>query len=267
MRFNKTKELCGCAMVALALSVPGFSRAQETEEHDLHFAHPIFSESVSPDSKVRFDFAQEWEEEGSATELEFEAEYGIHHDFSIEVGLPYVFLSPDAGASESGLGNLEVALKFANLAFAESSLLLGYGIAVGLPTGDSDKGIGSGNIWEFEPFLNFGVQTGNWEIVGWTRFGIPTNQDVGEEVETEFHYDFSTLYHFSPRVQGLVELNGGTGLSGPEAGEGMLRVSPGIKFAPLGSNPDLFVGVGGSFPLGTEELKAQLRVALFYHFQ
>ena len=266
MSFDQTRLFCGCTMITVLLSIPGLARAQEAAEHDLHFTHPIFTESVSPDSKVRLDFAREWEDEGTANEIEFEGEISVQHDLSIEVAAPFVFLNPDVGSSESGLGNLEVSFKFANLTFVERGLLLGYGLAFGLPTGDSGKGIGSGNIWEIEPFFNFGVMTGDWEIVGWTRFGIPTNQDPGEEVETEFHYDFSTLYHFSSRFQGLVELNGGTGLSGPEAGSGIISVSPGIKVAPISNNPDLFIGLGGSFPLGDEELNAQLRAAVFYHF-
>ena len=266
MSFDQTRLFCGCTTITVLLSIPGLARAQEAAEHDLHFTHPIFTESVSPDSKVRLDFAREWEDEGTANEIEFEGEISVQQHLSIEVAAPFVFLNPDVGSSESGLGNLEVSFKFANLTFVERGLLLGYGLAFGLPTGDSGKGIGSGNIWEIEPFFNFGVMTGDWEIVGWTRFGIPTNQDPGEEVETEFHYDFSTLYHFSSRFQGLVELNGGTGLSGPEAGSGIISVSPGIKVAPISNNPDLFIGLGGSFPLGDEELNAQLRAAVFYHF-
>ena len=266
MWFDLKQKFCLGAMIALLLSIPGLARAQEAGEHDLHFTHPIFTESVSPDSKLRVDFAREWEDAGKANEIELEGEIGIYHDMSIEVGVPFAFLNPDVGSSESGFGNLEVAFKFANLAFIERNLLLGYGLAFGLPTGDSGKGIGSGNIWEIEPFFNFGVMSGDWEIVGWTRFGIPTNQDPGEEVETELHYDFSTLYHFSSRFQGLVELNGRTGLSGPEAGSGIFSVSPGIKVAPISNNPDLFIGLGGSFPLGDEELNARLKAAVFYHF-
>lgn len=263
MSFDLKQKFCGCAVIAVLLSIPGIAPAQEA---DLHFTHPIFTESVSPDRKVRLDYAREWEDEGKANEIEFEGEISLQHDLSIEVAVPFIFLNPDVGSSESNFGNVEVAFKFAKLTFAERGLLLGYGLAFGLPTGDSGKGIGSGNIWEIEPFLNFGVMSGDWEIVGWTRFGIPTNQDPGEEVETEFHYDFSTLYHFSSRFQGLVELNGRTGLSGPEAGSGIFSVSPGIKVAPFSNNTDLFIGLGGSFPLGDEALNAQLRAAVFYHF-
>ncbi|MED5563220.1 MAG: hypothetical protein VYB16_01815, partial [Gemmatimonadota bacterium] len=90
-------------------------------------------------------------------------------------------------------------------------------------------------------------------------------QNPGEELETELHYDFSARYHFSPRVQGLLELNGEVGLSGDEAGEGIVVLSPGIRVAPFAPHP-LFVGLGGSFPLGEEELNARLKLAFFYPF-
>ena len=90
----------------------------------------------------------------------------------------------------------------------------------------------------------------------------PLHQNPGEELET---YDFSALYHYSPRVQGLLELNGEVGLSSDEAGEGIVAFSPGVKVAPFARHP-LFVGLGGSFPLGEEELNARLKLAFFYPF-
>ncbi len=269
---NLGRNLGVCAVVLGTLCVPTSAWGQEEQEdeghsHGLHFAHPLFTESITPDTKVRFDSGREWEAEGTASELELEAEYGFHPAFSIEVVAPYHFVNPDAGPNESGFGNVELALKFANFAFEDKGLLLGYGLEVGMPTGDDAKGIGSGHIWELEPFLGIGLMTGNWELVNRTRFGIPINQDPGEEVETELHYDFSALYHFSPRVQGLLELNGLVGLSGDEAGQGIVSLSPGIKVAPFAGNPLFFVGLGGSFPLGEEELDARLKLAFFYHFE
>ena len=269
---NLGRNLGMCAVVLGSLYVPVSAVGQEEHEddghsHGLHFAHPLFSESITPDTKVRFDAGQEWEAEGTASELEVEAEYAFHAAFSIEFGAPYHFVKPDLEPDESGFGNLEVVLKFASFAFEDKGLLMGYGLGVGMPTGNDATGIGSGHIWEIEPFLGIGFMTGNWELVNRTRFGIPVNQDAGEEVETELHYDFSALYHFSPRLQGLLELNGLVGLSGAEAREGIVGLSPGIKVAPFAGHPLFFVGLGGSFPLGEEELDARLKLAFFYHFE
>jgi len=189
-----------CALVVLALAVaPCAGEAQEEQGHihGLHFSHPLFTESVTPDTKLRFELGEEWEADGNATEIELEGEYAFHRSFSVEVFAPYVFLDPDLGPATSGAGNLEVALKFANFAFEERGVLLGYGVAVGFPTGDAKAGTGSDHIWELQPFLNLGVSVADFEVVAWSRFGIPTNQDPGEEVETAFLYDFSVLYHIS----------------------------------------------------------------------
>ena len=267
---NRNRTLGMCAVVLGALCLPASVAGQEDHaddghEHGLHFSHPIFTESLSPDTKVRFDFGREWKADGTASQLEVEVEYMFHPAFSIEIVGPYVFVRPDLEPNESDFGTVDLAFKFANFAFEERGLLLGYGLELGLPTGDDDKGIGEGHLWEIEPFVGIGLVSGDFELVSLTRFGIPTNQEVGEEVETEIHYDFSALYHFSTRVQGLLELNGEAGLSGDAAGEGIISVSPGIKVAPLAESP-LFVGLGASFPLGDEELDARLKLALFYHF-
>lgn len=263
-------------MAIIAVHPPGV-RGQEDHDHDhgqeaaghhhegLHFSHPIFTESVSPDTKLRLDFGRAWEADGSESEIEFEGEYAFHRAFSIEVGMPYSFVQATGEPSISGQGNLEVSLKGANYAFEDQGVLVGYGLSVGIPTGDAADGLGSDHVWELEPFLNAGVAVGRAEFVGWARFGVPTNQNADEEVETDFGYDLSALYHATPRVEGLLELNGASGLSGEGAGSGTLYLSPGIKVAPMAGSP-LLVGVGANVPLDDAELDAGLRVSLFWHF-
>lgn len=240
-------------------------RVEPGHSHGLHFAHPLVTESVSPDRKVRLNYVRTWEGDANADEVGFEGEWAFDRSLSIEVKVPYVSMNPELGGARSALGTVEAALKFANFAFERHGLLLGYGLEFGLPTGDPVQGIGSDHVWEIEPFLNVGWQRGALELVGWVRFGIPTNQNAAEEVETEFHYDLSGLWHVSSRVQALLELNGQTGLSGPGAGAGIVTISPGVKIAPLASR-SVFVGVAGSVPLGEEALDARLRVSLLFHF-
>ena len=272
-RFD-TREIASRAIpVALTLAAltlgASDARSQEEDEHEhghgLHFAHPLYTESISPDTKIRANSGREWETEGDAWELELEGEYAFHRSFSIEVGIPYVILKPTDVSSTSGAGNLEVLFKFANFAFEEQGLLLGYGVQFGVPTGDAAKGIGSDHIWEVAPVLNLGYKRGAFELVGFTIFGIPFGQESGEEVETEFTYNGSVLMHASPQLQLLVELNGNTVLSGEERGTTLVRLSPGVKVAPSRAVP-LFIGVGATLPLTESELDAGALVSLFYHF-
>lgn len=139
-----------CLLLAAALvATPDAVRAQEHEhehagEHShtgdghhagLHFTHPLFAESVSPDRKVRlnygyFDLPEAGEEEHSAS---LGLEYSISRGFSVEASFPYSFTDEAAGITE-------VALKFANFALEEHGLLLGYGLATGIPTSGADEG-------------------------------------------------------------------------------------------------------------------------------
>lgn len=135
----------GALVVAAGLiALPGGVRAQEHEHDDenagetdhhagLHFAHPMVAESVTPDTKLRvdhrfFDFDEENEHSGL-----FEAEYAFHRSVSLELGFPFSY-------SASEPGNLEAILKFADYAFEEAGLLIGYGTGLVLPTaGDEDE--------------------------------------------------------------------------------------------------------------------------------
>lgn len=248
------------------LAAQDHSHEQEAAHHEgLHFSHPLVTESVSPDTKVRLNVGRAWETEGTETEVEVEGEYAFHRSFSIEFGAPFAAVDPDGAALVSNLGNLEVMFKFANYALEQHGLLLGYGLEFGVPTGDPTKGIGSDHIWEIEPFLNLGYRRGRIELVGYSIFGIPFNQDPGEEVETELSYDISGLVHVTPQLQGLLEVNGQRVLSGAEAGANVTSVSPGVKIAPAARIP-VFIGLGATVPLTDEELHAAAKLSLFYHF-
>ena len=63
---SRRRNLCRLAVVLGALYLPVSASGQEEHEddgleHGLHFFHPIFTESISPDTKVRLDFGREWE--------------------------------------------------------------------------------------------------------------------------------------------------------------------------------------------------------------
>jgi len=233
--------------------------------HLLHFSHPILTESISPDTKLRLDFAQSWGDEENESEVEFEGEYAFTPAISLQIVAPDVVVSPSGADAHSRLGNVELAVKMGNYAFAEHGVLVGYGMQLGLPTGSDSAGIGSDHLWDLGPFLAVGYKQGPVELVGRSVFGVPVNQAAGEDAETELAYDFSGLYQVARRIEGMVELNGGVVLSGAAAGSNAVRLSPGVKVAPLGTEA-LFLGVGASFPLQSDGTDTQLRISAFYHF-
>jgi hypothetical protein len=124
----------GLACAATTAAAQDHEHAEGADHHHgPHFAHPMIAESVSPDTKIRvdhrfFDFTEADEHSGL-----FEAEYAFHRSMSLEFGFPFSYT-----ASEPG--NLEAILKFANYAFEDAGLLLGYGAGLTFPTaGDAEE--------------------------------------------------------------------------------------------------------------------------------
>jgi hypothetical protein len=255
----------------------GLAWGQEHGSHshtaaNLHFSHPLVTESPSPDTKLRFDyfFAKEPGEDDEAGAdrhtFRLEGEYAFTSWLSFEVDVPYTFLEPDEGQSTDRLDNTEVGLKYANFTFSEYGLLLGGGIEFGLPTGNEEKGIGSNHVLEVEPYLDVGYKRDRLEIVGFTSFGLPQNENCQDEADLELGWNVSVLYHATPRIQTLLEFDGEHVFGGEEDGLDVVNVTPGIKVQPL-DDPNLQVGVGVSLPLTDEkEFYARLILSAFYHF-
>lgn len=310
---------------ALALPLPGTLAGQQDthgppgegpeEAHHshggLHFTHPLVTESVSPDTKVRFDHQYfEFPDGDLEHSGVLEGEYAFTRSFSIEAGVPYSY-------SATEFGNAELLFKFANYAFEAAGISLGYGLefvfptngtpeeadespAAGTPatgtnrraeagTGPGDRivrrspgrtpppprlsGGGAGvegtlgtEEWELAPFLNIGYKRGPVELVAWGIFEIPFNQEEQDEVGTELSYALSAMYHVSPRVQALLELDGAGGISGAAVGEDVANLSPGIRLQLLPDRP-LVLGTSVGFPLTDEEgFDVRWKTSLFWHF-
>lgn len=294
------------AALALLATPPGL-RAQQAHDHGdggphghagLHFSHPLIAESISPDTKIRVDH-QFFEFPDGDTENSgvLEAEYAVTPSFSVEAGIPYSY-------SATAFGNAELKLKFANRAFEDAGLLLGYGVEFGFPTNGSPEALspdepggdhghgavaadrgdfpvrfsgGGGGVggslgtdeWEVGPFLNVGWKSGPVELTAWSVFGIPFDQESQEEVAAELTWNFSALLHASPRLQPMLELDGSGGISGEAVGEDVVQVSPGLKVRPFPGQP-IWLGTSVGFPLATgveeDPFDVRWKTSFFWHF-
>lgn len=138
----------GALLAALALAAaPTGLDAQHAHDHDgedghahrgVHFSHPMIAETVTPDTKIRLDH-QYFDYPGGARENSglVEAEYAFSPAFSIEAALPYSY-------SSTAFGNAAVLFKFANRAFEEDGVILGYGVQLDLPT-NGGAAVGGGD--------------------------------------------------------------------------------------------------------------------------
>ena len=96
---------------------------------------------------------------------------------------------------------------------------------------------------------------------------MPVNEDDDEdEADLELGQNLSVLYHLTPRIMTLLELDAVHVYGGEEDGVEVLNLTPGFKIQPSKSQ-NLQVGAGISFPLTDEkEFHARAIVSVFYHF-
>ncbi len=269
-------------VLASAGAVQSFAHDDQGNSNGLHFSHPLITESPSPDTKIRLDYFflsvdgevedEELGEEGEGpskfkeSTVNLELEYAFTRNISIEADIPYTFINPDEGKDVNHFNNIEIGVKFATFFLEEYGILLGGGLEFGLPTGDDDKGIGSDNIWEIEPFLSFGWKYKILEVVSFLHIGFPVNQKGDQNEGDELGYNLSTLVHATEWLEVLLEFDGETVLNGEEEGESVLNIDPGVKFKPFKSQ-ELHVGFGAGFPVtNDEEFEYRLIASVFYHF-
>ncbi len=253
----------------------------------LHFSHPLVAESVTPDTKFRLDAHFANGNRGSTLAFVFEGEYAFAPAFSIEMdvtpythafvpsaiidepagsGLPiqaHLAATP-AGVAEKSFSELGVSFKFANFAFAEHRMLLGYGATLGLPLRRDGEPVHA--VTTIEPFLDIGYQQAGWELEGFTRFAIPTAAEEGEPGHADLLTNVSLLRHFTPRLQGLIELDSSSPLGGGDDPT-LVHLTPGLKVRPSASNEHLIVGFGVRMPVSDSRLfYEQGIVSVFWHF-
>ncbi len=243
--------------------------SEEEEHHEgLHFSHPLFTESISPDTKFRFDYQySKIDNNSKSSELHLEYEYAFNRSFSISVTAPYVFIAQTDQNSVSNLGNIELSFKFANYVFEQSNLLLGYGLSIGLPTGSGKKGIGSNYVTDLEPFFNMGYMINDFEFTLFSTFGIPSNLHQGERVENDLNLQLATIYNITYRFQGVLEFNRESIINGNSNSSAGWYIAPGIKAVPFNNIEKVILGLGVRLPLSnTKEFNSQLLFSVFYHF-
>ena len=273
-------------ILAVVLASAGTLQAFAHEDHEhpggLHFSHPLITESPSPDTKIRLDYFflnvdgevedEELGEEGEGpskfkeSTVNLELEYAFTRNTSIEVDMPYTFINPDEGKDVNHFNTIDIGVKLASFILEKYGILLGGGLEFGLPTGDDNKGIGSDNIIEIEPFLSFGWKYKILEVVSFLHIGFPVNQKGDQDEGDELGYNLSTLVHATEWLEVLLEFDGETVLNGEVEGESVLNIDPGVKFKPFKSQ-DLQAGFGAGFPVtDDEEFEYRLIASVFYHF-
>ncbi len=224
---------------------------------------------MSPDTKVRFDYRFEnsrGDARGKRHTVRLELEYAFRPWLSVEGNFPYTVFDPAGDAARSHFDTVELGVKLASSAFAEHGVVIGGGLELGLPTGNSSKQIGSDHVLEIEPFLDLGFKRGSFEMVSFISAAIPTNKNGEDEADLELGWDVSLLYHLTDRIESLLEFDGVRTFGGEEAGHSTAYITPGVKISPFAKHP-FKIGAGVGFPVSEDrDFSLRALISVFYHF-
>ncbi len=104
----------------------------------------------------------------------FEYNYGPLPDLQLHVLIPLAFAHPTGGPTVYGLGDTEVGMKYRFIHETDAIPQVGTFPIVHIPTGDSDRGLGSGHVPLFLPIW-LQKSRGPWTTYGgggyWTNPG------------------------------------------------------------------------------------------------
>jgi hypothetical protein len=176
-------------------------RAQHHHDEELHFSHPLITESPSPDTKVRFDYFYRRFRADKTSEHSprIEFEYAFKPSFSIEVNLPYTIRRAEGQPSVGHPDSMDVAVKLTNSVFKEHHVLLVYGVELGLPTGSDTKGIGSSHLVEVAPYFGAGLKRDKLEVVGFSSVSLVAHKRTKNQrsLAISFRFCSSQIQPFS----------------------------------------------------------------------
>ena len=175
----------------------------------------------------------------SGTLPHFEINYGAAPNLQIHMILPIAFVRPEGGPRESGLGDIELGLKYRFVQETEGRPMIGLFPLVELPTGNSDRGLGNGETQAFFPvwlqkswgawtsyggggyFVNPGSGNKDYWLGGWE-----IQRDLGESLTLG-----GELFGTTAQVEG---------------GKGAINFNIGGQFN-LGQKHHLLFSIGRSF--------------------
>ena len=275
--FRTLRSLVVPATYALLMLGPSTVFAQHDHDHGeddedghhhapVHFSHPLFTESPSPDTKLRFDYLRApLAHDLSENTFRVEGEYAFSQNMSIEANIPFSSVSSN-GVRTSAIGSGEIALKLASFIAAERGILLGGGIGFGVPTGNDGKGIGSDHLVEVEPYVDLGYMHEKMEFVTFASYRFTTRRNSGEEEEKSFGAAASLLYHLDPRFESLVEVETRRLINAEGSDDQIVNAAVGVKYH-VNRIRALVVGIGGRIPVTTRrEFQSEIIVSALYHF-
>jgi len=101
----------------------------------------------------------------SGTVPHFELNYGVAPNVMLHLITPFVYNKPEGQSTQRGYGDTEIGVKYRFINDEDAHVMVGTFPIVGIPSGDSDKGLGAGHTRIFLP-LWLQKAWGPWQSYG-----------------------------------------------------------------------------------------------------
>ncbi len=175
------------------------------------FIDPLITEHAFVDRKVRSDFAVRLAreaDEGHVYANEFVFEYALTHWFAVEIVQPFLITDPEGSSSRSGLGDIRLAGRFQLTRAADTrGLILGTGLEVKLPSGETDVGFGEEYVIAPIAGLDWAIGSGRLKLQSQGELEIAFPRDGGSGDLEALEWNTAVSFFASDFVVPLLELN------------------------------------------------------------
>lgn len=146
----------------------------------------------------------------SGTLPHLEYNYGVAPDLHLHIIVPYTFNSPTGGATERGIGDTELGVKYRFIPETGNSPMVGIFPILLTHTGNYDKGLGAGGTQLFLPIW-IQKKWGEWQSYGGGGYWISHAPDIknhwftGWQVQKEISEHVTLggeIFHSTEQVAG-----------------------------------------------------------------
>jgi len=189
---------CFACMSFSALAGPPFMTDDpepvEYQHHELYIAS---QQTLTRDGRA-----------GTLPHIEYN--YGPAPDLHLHIIVPYVFNSPTGEATQRGLGDIELGVKYRFVQETETTPMVGTFPILLTNTGDRDKGLGSGGSQLFLPIW-IQKKWGEWQSYGGGGYWISHSPDIknhwfaGWQIQKEISEHLTLgaeIFHSTEQVAG-----------------------------------------------------------------
>lgn len=151
---------------------------------ELNFQRPLFTEKAFPEKEFVFSLSLRRTKAGppnlSWSNL-WERRVGPRTQIEANIPLRSVGQAIQSGTQHRSfeIGDAEIGVKQVLLDSLPARFILSAGMELVLPTGNIEKGFGSGTL-KFEPFVAAGKEIRGWVLQTSAKFEIPADSDTSE---------------------------------------------------------------------------------------